>query len=43
VPRVIAGTPEAAAALQATQVLDAGRLCGATSQQGASHLRAFVY
>jgi glycine reductase len=43
VPRVIAGNPEAAAALAATQVLDAGRLCGVTSQQGASHLRAFVY
>jgi sarcosine reductase len=43
VPRVIAGTPEAATALAAAQVLDAGRLCGVTSQQGASHLRAFVH
>jgi hypothetical protein len=43
VPRVIAGTPEAAAALQAAQVLGAGRLCGVTNQQGASHLRAFVH
>lgn len=43
VSRVIAGTPEAAAALQGAQMLDAGRLCGVTSQQGASHLRSFVY
>jgi glycine reductase len=43
VPRVIAGTPAAAEALQAAQVLDAGRLCGVTNQQGASHLRALVY
>jgi glycine reductase len=43
VPRVIAGTPAAAEVLQATQILDAGRLCGVTSQQGASHLRSFVY
>src|SRR5215813_2501584 len=43
VSRVIAGTPEAATALAAAQVLDAGRLCGVTNQQGASQLRAFVY
>jgi len=43
VPRVIAGTPEAATVLAAAQVLDAGRLCGVTNQQGASHLRAFVH
>lgn len=43
VSRVIAGTPAAATALAAAQVLDAGRLCGVTSQQGASHLRSFVY
>ena len=43
VPRAIAGTPAAAEALQAAQVLDAGRLCGVTNQQGASHLRAFVH
>jgi glycine reductase len=43
VPRVIAGTPAAAEVLQAAQVLDAGRLCGVTNQQGASHLRAFVH
>lgn len=43
VPRVIAGTPEAAAALKVAQVLDSGRLCGVTSQQGASHLRALVH
>ena len=43
VSRVIAGTPAAAEALQAAQVLDAGRLCGVTNQQGASHLRAFVH
>ncbi|MGE3541257.1 MAG: glycine/sarcosine/betaine reductase component B subunit [Candidatus Tectimicrobiota bacterium] len=42
-PRAIAGTPEAAAGLAAAQVLDASRLCGVTSQQGASHLRAFVH
>lgn len=41
--RVIAGTPAAAAILAAAQVLDAGRLCGVTSQQGASRLRSFVY
>jgi hypothetical protein len=43
VPRAIAGTPEASATLAAAQKLDAGRLCGVTSQQGASHLRSFVY
>jgi glycine reductase complex component B subunit alpha and beta len=43
VARVIAGAPEAAATLAAAQVLDAGRLCGVTSQQGASHLRSFVH
>ena len=43
VPRAIAGTPEAVEALRAAQVLDAGRLCGVTNQQGASHLRAFVH
>ena len=43
VSRVIAGTPEAATALAAAQVLDAGRLCGVTNQQGGSHLRAFVH
>jgi sarcosine reductase len=43
VPRAIAGTPEASEALRDAQVLDAGRLCGVTNQQGASHLRAFVH
>jgi hypothetical protein len=43
VPRVIAGTPETAEALRVAQMLDAGRLCGVTNQQGASHLRAFVH
>lgn len=43
VPRAIAGSPEVAERLAAAQVLDAGRLCGATSQQGASHLQVFVH
>ena len=43
VSRVIAGTPAAADSIAAAQVLDAGRLCGVTNQQGASHLRAFVH
>jgi sarcosine reductase len=41
--RTIAGTPEAIAALAAAQQLEAERICGVTSQQGASHLQALVY
>jgi len=43
VERAIGGTPEAAAALAAPQRLEASRLCGVVSQQGASRLRSFVY
>jgi len=43
VERAIAGNPEAAATLAAPQRLDASRLCGVVSQQGASRLRSFVY
>lgn len=41
--RTIAGTPAAMAELAATQQLAAERICGVTSQQGASHLQALVY
>jgi glycine reductase len=43
VERVIAATPELAAALGEPQKLPSGRICGVTSQQGASHLRSFIY
>jgi glycine reductase complex component B subunit alpha and beta len=43
VERSIAGNPEDASALGASQQLDASRLCGVTNQQGASRLRSFVY
>jgi glycine reductase len=43
VERAIGGTPEAAAVLGKAQRLDASRLCGVVSQQGASRLRSFVY
>jgi sarcosine reductase len=43
VERAIAGNPEDASALGASQQLDASRLCGVTNQQGASRLRSFVY
>lgn len=43
VERTIAGTPEATAELAAVQQLEAERVCGVTSQQGASHLQAMVY
>ncbi|MFQ6030514.1 MAG: glycine/sarcosine/betaine reductase component B subunit [Dehalococcoidia bacterium] len=43
VERVIAATPELAAALGEPQRLASGRVCGVTSQQGASHLRSFIY
>jgi len=43
VERAIGGTLEAAAALGASQRLDAARLCGVVNQQGASRLRSFVY
>jgi sarcosine reductase len=41
--RTIAGTPEAMADLATAQQLEAERICGVTSQQGASHLQALVY
>lgn len=41
--RVIAANAQAAAALEAAQVVDANRICGVTNQQGASHLRSFIY
>ncbi len=34
---------ESALLFNSAQMLDAGRLCGVTNQQGASHLRAFVH
>jgi hypothetical protein len=43
VERALAGNPEDVSALGAPQRLDASRLCGVVSQQGASHLRSFVY
>ena len=43
VARAIAGSPEVAAALGASQQLDASRICGVTNQQGASRVRSFVY
>jgi hypothetical protein len=43
VERVIAAGPEAAEALDALEHLTAARVCGVTSQQGASRLRTFVY
>jgi glycine reductase len=43
VERVIAASPEAAAAISAIEQLTAARVCGITSQQGASRLRSFVH
>jgi hypothetical protein len=43
VERTIAPTPAVAAALRASQQLEAARICGVTSQQGASRIRSFVY
>ena len=43
VERAITGNPAEAAALGAPQWLDAARLCGVVSQQGASRLRSFIY
>ena len=43
VERAIAGDPEAAATLGASQQLGADRICGVTSQQGALRLQALVY
>jgi sarcosine reductase len=43
VERAIGGTPDAVAALGKPQRLDASRLCGVVSQQGASRLQSFVY
>lgn len=43
VERTIAPTPDVAAALRESQQLEAARICGVTSQQGAARLRSFVY
>jgi hypothetical protein len=43
VERAIAGNPADEVALAAPQRFDASRLCGVVNQQGASHLRSFVY
>jgi len=43
VERTVAPTPEVAAALRASQQLEAARICGVTSQQGAARVRSFVY
>jgi glycine reductase len=43
VERAIAGDPEVAAVLGQPQQLEASRICGVTSQQGASRLRSLVY
>jgi glycine reductase len=43
VDRTVAPTPAVAAALRASQQLEAARICGVTSQQGASRIRSFVY
>jgi len=43
VAQAIAGNPEDISALSAAQRLDASRICGVVSQQGASYLRSFVY
>jgi glycine reductase len=43
VERTVAPTPEVAAALCASQELEAARICGVTSQQGAARVRSFVY
>ncbi|WP_179137229.1 hypothetical protein [Candidatus Entotheonella palauensis] len=43
VERAIAPTPEVAAALRASQQLEAARICGVSSQQGAARIRSFVY
>jgi glycine reductase len=43
VERTIAPTPAVAAALRESQQLEAARICGVTSQQGASRIRSFVY
>jgi hypothetical protein len=43
VERAIAGDPEVAAVLGRPQQLEASRVCGVTSQQGASRLRSLVY
>lgn len=43
VERTVAPTPAVAAALRESQRLEAARICGVTSQQGASRIRSFVY
>jgi glycine reductase len=43
VERVIAAGPQAAEVLDTIEQLAASRVCGVTSQQGASRLRTFVY
>jgi hypothetical protein len=43
VERTVAPAPVVAAALRESQRLEAARICGVTSQQGASRIRSFVY
>ncbi len=43
VERSLAPMPELAAALRESQSLEAARICGVSSQQGAARLRSFVY
>ena len=43
VEKVVAGSPAMAAALEVSQEIPAGGICGVTSQQGISKLRCFVY
>ncbi len=43
VERTIAPTPDVTAALRDAQQLEAARICGVTSQQGAARIRSFVY
>ena len=43
VEKVVAGSPAMTAALEVSQEVPAGGICGVTSQQGISKLRCFVY
>ena len=43
VEKVVAGNPAMTAALEVSQEIPAGGICGVTSQQGISKLRCFVY
>ena len=43
VERTVAPSPAVATALRVSQQLEAARICGVTSQQGAARIRSFVY